>query len=241
MSQSERVRAQEEQAELLVELRLHELLRAMALADIKAPLTEIALSARVVERMAQSESPQLAEAIQDIRDAASRTLALLSALSDEGDGAPSVDLRINGLAELVAAAARAVDPLARARQVGIETAVGHERTLCDRARTVRALTTLLGVAVRRTPPGAAVRVEVAHDDFMLHVLVKDRGDMMSEDEIERTLSPAVIEAAWPPSRDAATARRVITLQGGTLRVRRAPEGMVFDVAFPSPASHPPTR
>jgi len=172
--------------------------------------------------------------VQDIRDAAARALSLVSALADDGDGAPSVDLRVHTVSPLVEAAVRAAEPLARSRGVRVEATVGAERALCDRARTVRALVTLLCIALRRTPEGGRVTVAVTTRGSALHLAVCDQGDAMSEEEIERTLSPAVAEGEWPPSRDAARARRAITVQGGALRVRREPEGMVFDASFPAP-------
>lgn len=241
MSTTERTRAREEQAELQVELRLHETLRAMALADIKAPLMEISLSASVIERVAPAGGARLAEATQDIRDAVARAIALLSALAEDGDGAPSVDLRVQGVAEVLSAAVSAVGPLAKARDVRVESSVGAERALCDRARTVRAMVTLLCLALRRTAGGGCVKVEAETAGSMLHLLVRDQGDMMSEDEVERTLSPAIVDTAWPPSRDAGRARRAITVQGGALRVRRAPEGMVFEASFPAPTQPRETR
>ena len=127
MSTQEQDPARESLAELHVEIRLDESLRAMALADIKAPLMEVSLSASVAERIAGAHlDGRLRDAIRDIRESAARAIALLSGLSDETS--LNVDLRVIDVSELVAVCLRAAQPLAKARGVHLETSTAPGST-----------------------------------------------------------------------------------------------------------------
>lgn len=233
-NRTDRHHARETQAELQVELRLQDALRAMAIADLKAPLMEIALSSSVISRLAPPDHPRLAEAIHDLRDAVARTLSLVNTAWDDGEGAAGVDLRVTDVAQVVDAAVRVVEPLARARGVRVESAMRVDRALCDRGRTLRAVVTLLSIALRRSSEGDKVAVGAAREGSQVHLTVRDAGEALSDDEVERAFSPAVALDATLPTRDASRARRAITVQGGALSVRCEAGGVVYDATFSAP-------
>jgi nitrogen-specific signal transduction histidine kinase len=230
----------EEQAELQVALRVHETLRAMTLAEIRAPLSNIALAASAIERIGAGD-PRVAEAARDIREHAARAAALVGDLADEGSTA--LDLRVNDLGGILDAAVQSAQPLALARGVRVEAHIGDgaARTLCDRLRAVRAMTSVLCVGLRRTPRGERLRVEGYADGSEVRVAFHDDGGALEDDDIESLLSPAVGGETWTPSRDLPRARQAITLMGGSLRVRRAPRGMIFEVTMPAPLAQRDSR
>ncbi|MFO0629034.1 MAG: hypothetical protein U0325_25895 [Polyangiales bacterium] len=235
MSAQEKDPAREALAELHVELRLDEALRAMALADIKAPLVEVSLSASVAERIAGAHlDARLREAIRDIRESAARAIALLTGLTDETS--LSVDLRVVDVSELVALCVRASQPLAKARGVHIETSLapGSPRGMGDRLRTTRALVTVLCVALRRSREGDRVRIDIVNVDRACRVTVTDEGCPLSRDEVEGLLSPVLAPEGGLPTRDLSRALRATVVQGGLLRVEPAARGMAFILELPSP-------
>lgn len=238
MSTLEHDPARESLAELHVEIRLDESLRAMALADIKAPLMEVSLSASVAERIAGAHlDGRLRDAIRDIRESAARAIALLSGLADETS--LNVDLRVIDLSELVTVCLRAAQPLAKARGVRLETAVtpGSARALGDRLRITRALVTVLCVCLRRSRAGESVRLAITNMDRACTLTVTDGGPRLSPDVVEALLSPVLASDGGLPTRDLSRALRATVVQGGLLRVEPAGEGMAFSLELPKP----PTR
>ena len=235
MATPESDQAKDALAELHVELRLDEALRAMAIEDIKAPLTEVSLSASAAERLATGAAdPRLAEAIRDIRESVARASSLLAGLSDESGAA--VDLRVADVAPLLAVCGRAVQPLARSRGVRVESdpAVNGVRGLCDRIRTVRAVVTLLCMALRRSREGDVVRLALASGEAGVRVSVHDGGAVLGDEAIEALLSPTLRASEALPTRDLGRARRAVVAQGGHMRVRREADGMSFEVILPLP-------
>lgn len=224
-------------AELRVALGLQEAMRSMALADIRAPLTDLCLSASVAERLAnQDTDPKLRSMIRDIRDGANRALSLLGALGDETG--PTVDLRVTDVCELVNLSLRAVEGLVRLRGLHVEVALGGEtaRALCDRLRTVRALVAVLSCAARRSPPEGRLRVEGAVRGSAFHLVVVDEGDALSPEEVEAMLSPVLVSDAAGSARNLGLAHKSLILQGGDLELRPRGEGMAFEVTLPVPCA-----
>lgn len=235
MSTQEHDPARESLAELHVEIRLDESLRAMALADIKAPLMEVSLSASVAERIAGAHlDGRLRDAIRDIRESAARAIALLSGLADETS--LNVDLRVIDVSELTAVCLRAAQPLAKARGVHLETstAPGSTRALGDRLRTTRALVTILCICLRRSRRGACVRLAISQIDRACCITVTDAGPTLSRDEVEVMLSPVLAIDGGLPTRDLSRALRAAVVQGGLVRVEPWGEGMAFTLELPTP-------
>lgn len=235
MSTQEHDPARESLAELHVEIRLDEALRAMALADIKAPLMEVSLSASVAERIAGAHlDGRLRDAIRDIRESAARAIALLSGLADETS--LNVDLRVIDVSELVAVCLRAAQPLAKARGVHLETALapGSARALGDRLRFTRALVTVLCVCLRRSRPGDTVRLAISTPDRACAITLTDAGPKLTRDDVEALLSPVLASDNGLPTRDLSRALRATVVQGGLLRVEPAGEGMAFCLELPTP-------
>ncbi|MEZ4393953.1 MAG: hypothetical protein R3A48_23010 [Polyangiales bacterium] len=229
--------SQESIAELRVALGLQEAMRLMALADIRAPLTDLCLSASVAERLAdQHTDPKLRAMIRDIHDGANRALSLLGALGDETG--PAVDLRVTDVHELVNLSLRAVEGLVRLRGLRVEVALSGDaaRALCDRLRTLRALVAVLSSAARRSPPEGRLRVEGAVRGSAYHLAVLDDGEPLSPEEVEAMLSPVLVRDAAVSVRDLGRAHKSLILQGGDLAVRPRGEGMAFEVTLPMPGA-----
>lgn len=224
-------------AELRVALGLHEVMRAMALADIRVPLTDLCLSASVADRLVDGDAdPKLRSLIRDIRDGASRALSLLGALGDEAG--PRVDLRVTDVSELLNQSLRAVDPVVRLRGLRVEVALGSEaaRAVCDRLRTVRALVAVLSIAARRSPYEGRLRVEGAVRGSALHLVFLDEGEPLSREAIEAMLSPVLDDPASVSVRDLGRAHTSLVLQGGGLEARPHGAGMAFEVTLPVPSA-----
>jgi hypothetical protein len=236
MSTQEHDPAREALAELHVEIRLDESLRAMALADIKAPLMEVSLSASVAERIAGAHlDGRLRDAIRDIRESAARAIALLSGLADETS--LNVDLRVIDVSEAggdVPAGGAAAREGPRGAHRDRPRAGEHPRPGRPTAHHAGVGHSDLRVLAAQPTGGSRAPRDFERRPGGARVTVTDAGPRLTSDEVEALLSPVLASDGGLPTRDLSRALRATVVQGGLLRVEPAGDGMAFILELPPP-------
>jgi two-component system OmpR family sensor kinase len=154
--------------------------------QLRTPLTALRLQVQNLERHACADQSDL---LSDIKLGLERmsdlTRQLLSLARTEASGEPEApedcDLR-----DALADAIEGVRPLAEAGGIGLSTAATLPlRVAGDRRSLVTLFSNLVDNAVRYTPPGGEVRVEVAAAADKAVVTVADTGPGLPEDMLER--------------------------------------------------------
>ncbi len=229
--------------------RQKEAFLAAASHDLKNPLTAIKARAQILQRRASRlaipETLQLAEGLHGIDQTATRLTAMINELLDVtrlqmgrplGLDRQSTDLV--ALAEQVAADHRPATERHEIRVVGNGGVVGP----WDRARLERALTNLVTNAIKYSPEGGCVTLEVLKDRVdaeewaVLHV--RDQGIGIPADEL-----PRVFDRFYRASNVDGTiegtgiglsgARQIVELHGGGLSVEsREHVGTTFTIRLP---------
>src|SRR5579859_7121720 len=143
---------------------------------------------RNVETMRQGgEAANDAECLTRISHAAQRMKRLVEDTLDvsrvEGSGL-QLDRHAQDVEALVSDAVDAVWNAARTKALNIETHVPHGlRLLCDPTRMFQALINLLDNAIRYSPEGGRVVVEVRTDHGQVRFSVSDAGPGISDEEL----------------------------------------------------------
>jgi signal transduction histidine kinase len=146
--------------------------------DMRAPLTGIAGFAAVLAELdAVARDATAAEAVAYIRREAQRLVELLSELLDFGQveqGGPRLEPEPIGLVRMVG---QAVEPWT-SRHPSITFRLTHSGEVVvdgDFLKLHRVLANLIDNAVRHSPPGGTVTIEVGKDDEAGFVAVSDEG------------------------------------------------------------------
>jgi signal transduction histidine kinase len=121
-------------------------------------------------------------------DNLSRLIDDLFALSTAEAGTLSLDLEPVSLAEIVAEVSDSIRPLAqRERQIAVVTAVPPDLPAirADRRRVVQILGNLTRNALRHTPEGGLIALQVEREDGQIIVSVEDTGEGIPPDRLPR--------------------------------------------------------
>ena len=149
---------------------------------------------------------ELTEALRSAEEDVQRLQRLaddLLVLARSQGGAIPVNRRATSLRSLVDRELRSIDPQARAARVRLTCAAPDERVDIDRDRIEQALRNLLENAVRATPAGGAVHVDVHRESGSLAISVIDTGPGFAPEFL-----PTRIRAVHPWRRSGArTGRR----------------------------------
>jgi two-component system sensor histidine kinase KdpD len=238
----ERVRlsAEAERAEALRQAdQLKDALIAAVSHDLRTPLTTIKAAAHALAERGTAD----ATAIEEEADRLNRMVADLLDLSRLNTGALPLRIELNMADEIVAAATRSVRALAQGREVRVHASGELLAASCDLVQSVRVLVNLLENALKYSPAGAGVDVDVARVDGRLQLRVGDRGAGIPAGERERVFTPFYRPPGTPPDVGGAglglaIARRVAEAEGGRVWHEDRPGGgSVF--VFELPAAEVP--
>ncbi|GIW52166.1 MAG: hypothetical protein KatS3mg081_1521 [Gemmatimonadales bacterium] len=184
----ENARLHEETTRLLSELRALQQSRdrfyAMINHELRNSLTAVYGWADLLVRRAGPDAPRAA---REVYECAERTLALLNDLLDlsklDASRLQPV-VRDAEATQLAQEAIRTVEPAARSKGIKIETLAAESRIRCrtDPQRVRQILVNLLSNAVRHSPRGEVVTVEIRATDSRLEYRVIDRGEGLSEEQ-----------------------------------------------------------
>jgi signal transduction histidine kinase/ActR/RegA family two-component response regulator len=161
-------------------------------------------------------------------------------------GKVHLELRLLDPAVVVQAALDAIAPTAEARGIAVQAPVkpAGDLVLADPDRLHQVMWNLLSNALKFTPTGGRVQVDVLHDGSDVEISVADTG---------RGIDPSFLPHVFEPFRQAdssttrshgglglglAIVRHLVELHGGTVRVESAGDGhgAVFAVRLPHAAA-----
>ena len=206
--------------------------------ELRTPITALmlvgdSLAARLEgQPQAQLLVERLLKELRRLQELVSDLLAL-SRLENtpvaDAEGRGSVDPR-----DVLAAVWASLEPLASQRRVQLQVSPAREqghRAAADPARLHQALLNLLDNALRYSPEGSAIEVEVDHRDRWCLIAVRDHGPGLSRTDLERMFErfyrgdPARARAPRVGSGLGLPIVQQIALsQGGLVRARNHPEG-----------------
>ena len=143
------------------------------------------------------------------------------------------------VAALLQTAANRIEPVARARRVGIDVvAADGPAVRCDRERVLEALSNLLDNAVRHSPHGGLVRLSTHPDDRGVRVDVQDEGPGILPGERERVFERFYTGGEARDSSDGtglglAIARHIVVRHGGAIWVDDRSPGATLCFTLPA--------
>jgi signal transduction histidine kinase len=223
------------------------LYRSMISHDIKNPLHIILNYADMIE----DESQLSAESrlmLQRIKDNAATTLNLVNNFVEVGRieaGKLAFDRRPLCFASLLQDVADRQAALAAAKGVSLrlEKATDHPEYCADRTSMERAITNLVSNAIKFTPPGGSVRLDLGQDGNSLLIRVADTGRGIPADEL-----PAVFDKYRRARESALTegsglglfiVKAIVEGHDGKVEVQSQPDlGSTFIIRLPLDPTYP---
>ncbi len=209
-------------------------LLAIASHDLKSPLTNITLSAdQMVSFPEDQEFSQ--ESAQRILHQSRRMSHLISELLDLSAleiGRLELQRKPCRLADLLTA--NIAEHLANAERKNIrleshlDPALATTAVTLDRNRIEQVINNLLSNALKFTPPGGEVRVELTRDDRQVQLLVKDTGPGFTAEDLAQAFRPFHPLSARTTAGESSSglglhiAREIVQLHGGTLEIASPP-------------------
>jgi PAS domain S-box-containing protein len=184
----------------------------------------------VIERNAA----HLARLVDDLLDVSRITAGQLQLRTDAVD-----------LAGVVEATLESIRPAAAGKGLRLSVTRDGELTVCgDSGRLQQVIWNLLTNAVKFTPPGGAVEVEVARVDASARLTVRDTGDGFPPEfgpfifDAFRQLDRSISRQHGGLGLGLTIARRLVEAHGGTIQARSpgAGGGATFVVTLPLPVS-----
>jgi len=209
--------------------------------DLRTPLTRLRGSAEMA-LAAPPDIDRYREALADCVEASDRVLVMLNTLMDISEAeSGTMQLRLEQvpLSEVVARAVDLYRDVAESKGVGLSHltgSAGAEALIvhADRTRLEQVAANLIDNAVKYTPAGGHVEVEVARDGTRALLRVRDSGMGIPAGDL-----PHIWDRLFrgEPSRSErglglglSLVKAVVEAHGGTVSVRSAPgEGSTFDV------------
>jgi signal transduction histidine kinase len=240
------------------ELESHDRQRRELLANVSHDLrTPLALMQGYLETLllqVHGNDPKAQRAYLEVAtrhaERMGRLVAELFELAKLDGAAPEVAPETFVLTELVQDVAQKFELPAQARRVAIETRIDADTPPVhgDIGLIERALENLIENALRHTPPGGTVGVDVEPGDGRVHVRVRDTGCGIDAQHLphvfDRYFRAARVETGAPhePGGHAglglAIAQRIVALHGGRIQVFSRPgAGAAFTFDVQAAAAH----
>jgi signal transduction histidine kinase len=216
--------------------------------ELRTPATVIRGEAEVALRN-RTDSTAQSEALARIIDATSELGGRIQDLLDAARGGPldyALCIRSEPLRDIVEAAVKQMQAVAEHRELQLEFDPGDAQRVClvdaDRERLQQALLIVLDNALRYSPGGGVVRVEIGADAEHWLVNIDDQGPGMAAAELERAFEPNYRGASGrqhaPQGHGLglAIALRILQGLGGSIELsNRESGGLRASIALPSSA------
>jgi signal transduction histidine kinase len=208
--------------------------------DLRTPLTRL----RGTAEMALAGAPDPAryrEALADCVEESDRVLVMLNTLMDISEAESGVLPLSRERVHLPDLVARAVDlyrEVADAKEVAIEALALDDLTVsADRPRLEQVVANLLDNAVKYTPPGGRVQLEVVRGDGVALLRVRDTGPGIPPADVPRIWDRLFRGDASRTERGLglglSVVKAVVEAHGGSVDVRTEPgRGATFTVSLP---------
>jgi signal transduction histidine kinase/ActR/RegA family two-component response regulator len=164
-------------------------------------------------------------------------------------GKTRLDLRAVALDAVVAGVVDSLRPAAEARGLQLHTTIDSPRSMVrgDAARIQQIVWNLVSNAIKFTPPGGRVAVEISRDDARTRLVVQDTGIGIHKDflphvfERFRQADSSTTRGYGGIGLGLAIVRELVEMHGGTITVASEGEhhGSTFTVELPSAAAGQP--
>jgi two-component system sensor histidine kinase/response regulator len=223
---------------------------AMLVHDLRSPLTVVRTTLGFLAERPFADDPELAEMVGFSGDAMDKALALIAEVLEiyRSDRATiPANLVPGDVAEVLRRCAVAARVEAKRRGVQIDTRFDSPLTAqVDAQRLERAVTNLLGNALKFSNRGGRVTLEARHmgpEQDRIRIEVRDTGQGIKEAELEHIFE--LYHQADTLHRTAgvglglAIVKRIVDAHGGTVAVRsQIGVGSVFIIELPGASAHP---
>lgn len=229
--------------------RMYEQLMAVVAHDLRNPLNTITFQAARLKRGALDEPEKAGETLARNAKLMERLIGDLLTFSTLQAGHLAIEAADVDVREIARHTCEQFRPIAERRGIEVSAAVPERevRVRCDRDRIVQALGNIVANAVKFTPDGGRVGIELDADGSECVFRVRDTGPGIPPEHIEDVFRP--FWQAEPNKKGMglglAIARGIVEAHGGEIGVERAGPGATFMFtipygAVPSPsASLPP--
>ncbi len=257
---AERMRAEQERAEMLAREqearkqaeeanRLKDEFLATVSHELRTPLTAIVGWTHLMRGglLDQAGSERALETIERNARAQSQLIEDLLDISRIISGKLRLDVRPVDLTQVIEAAIDAVRPAATAKKIKLQTAFDPEVSLvsADPDRVQQVVWNLLTNAIKFTPQGGRVSVQLTHVSSSAQIIVSDTGEGISPEfllfvfERFRQADGSNTRAHGGLGLGLAIVRHLIELHGGTVTVdsQGLGQGATFTVKLPSVGVH----
>jgi signal transduction histidine kinase len=159
-----------------------------------------------------------------------------------------MDLAEHAFEPIVTQAVELLQPLADQKGIRLAASMGRTgTTLCDRDRMLQVLSNLIGNAIKFTPAGGRVDVDVTGNTDAIVVCVRDTGPGIAPDDL-----PRLFQKYWQGNRQAhqsgvglglAIAKEIVLAHQGRIWADSQPgDGSRFFLSIPrAPVTHSAAR
>lgn len=206
--------------------------------DLRTPLAGMRAMTEALEDGVAPEPERYLRQLRGEVDHLSRMVDDLLALSRLQSGALDLRRDVVDLRDVLSDTLASAEPLARERGVRLEgSAEDHCEVWADGRELGRAVTNLLGNAVRHTATGSRVAVAATAEGGTVTITVADECGGIPEADLERLFEPGWRgTTARTPGGGAglglAVVQEIVAAHGGTVGVANTASGCVFTVALP---------
>jgi two-component system OmpR family sensor kinase len=210
--------------------------------ELRTPITTIEGYAEMLEEWALHDQETAQKSVSRIREESKRVREMvegLLALARGDEGAP-FRLEPQDLSAVAAEVVRTARAVAASKLTIEYSSPAHEIIATfDRTRIRQAISILLDNAIKYTPEGGEVKVEVRESDGWAEVAVSDTGVGISEDQLpqifERFYRVDEARTRGGAGLGLAIARQIIEAHGGSIDAQSEPnKGSTFILQIPQP-------
>jgi signal transduction histidine kinase len=217
--------------------------------DLKNPLGVILGRTEMLTELIGAGSPKesITAQVEHIRDATKRLTSMVDHLINDAM-ADAFDITIRreavDISALVAEVAEANKPSAVNKQQVISvSALTHEVTMCDVDRMREAIDNLVSNAIKYSPIGGKIAIDVSCDSDSAVVRVSDEGAGLSPEDLDRLFGRFQRLSAKPTGGESSTGlglsivKRIVDMHGGEVTADSPGpgQGATFTIILPATA------
>ena len=223
------------------EERLRQGFAAEVAHELRTPLTILRSQVEGLRIGVLEPTPEALGSLDEEVQRMTRLVADLQILGSADAAGFSLERTSVDLRELIDASVRAFAGLFEGSEVGVETRLEPAAAWVDRVRVGQVMANLLSNALKFTPPGGQVRVELRPDGPWAMIRVSDSGPGIPADELPHLFDRFFRGRTARPSGSGiglTVVRELVEAHGGTVEVSsEAGQGASFVVLLPSIATY----